>query len=258
MDDCRRTAERLTRYVDGALPPAERGEVERHLEGCSGCRWHAGAEHGARTVLRSRAVLLRGAPLPPGLRTRWEAAARAGGSPRSGLLWSRRLVPVALVTLLIVFTGTALLSLATSRSDGLLAAQLTADHVKCFGVFVSPDAPSAEASMIERILAEAYGFDVHVPPSSEEAGLELVGARRCLYVDGHVPHLLYRVGGQDVSLFVLDGVVRQEATITALGHHSSIWSEGASTFVLVAPSGGDGLGAGELARVVGYVRRELQ
>ena len=167
-------------------------------------------------------------------------------------------MPVALVTVLIVFTGTAFFSLATSRSDGLLAAQLTADHLKCFGVFVAPDAPAAEALTVERMLAEEHGFNVHVPASSEAAGLELVGARRCLYADGHVPHLLYRVGGRDVSLFVLDGVVRPEATITALGHYSSIWSEGASTFVLVAPSGGDGLRATELARVAGYVRAELR
>jgi len=172
--------------------------------------------------------------------------------------WPRRLVTVALITLLIVFTGAALFSMATDRSDGLLAAQLTADHVKCFALFVPSDAPSADAPAIERMLAERYGFDVHVPPSSDEAGIELVGARQCLYADGRVPHLLYRVGDRHVSLFVLEGVSRPEATITALGHRSDIWTTGTTTFVLVTPSGSDGLAAGQLARVEAYARRELQ
>ena len=34
MDDCRRTADRLTSYVDDALPAGERADVERHLGAC--------------------------------------------------------------------------------------------------------------------------------------------------------------------------------------------------------------------------------
>ena len=40
------------------------------------------------------------------------------------------------------------------------------------------------------------------------SGLQLVGARRCLYADGLIPHVMYRANGQDVSLFVLNGVTR--------------------------------------------------
>jgi hypothetical protein len=55
-----------------------------------------------------------------------------------------------------------------------------------------------------------------------------------------MPHLLYLVGRQDVSLFVLEGEARPEATLASLGHRSNVWSVGANTFVLVALAGEGG------------------
>jgi hypothetical protein len=115
---------------------------------------------------------------------------------------------------------------------------------------------TARAGFTERTGAGAN--DIPVPPSSAEAGLELVGARRCLYAEGHMPHLLYLVGRQDVSLFVLEGEARPEATLASLGHRSNVWSVGANTFVLVALAGEGGLDADDLSRVEGYVRAQLE
>jgi hypothetical protein len=133
-------------------------------------------------------------------------------------------------------------SLATHRSDALLAAQLTADHAKCFR-FVAGSSEAADAAQIERMLRDRYGWDVHVPPSSPDDGLQLIGARRCLYADGLVPHILYRTGGQDVSLYMLDGVARGDADVVSLGHRSRIWSRGATTYVMVSAADADGLAA---------------
>ena len=66
------------------------------------------------------------------------------------------------------------------------------------------------------MLADDYGWDVHVPPSSPPDGVQLIGARRCLYADGRIPHVMYRVNGQDVSLFVLEGVTRPDADVTVV------------------------------------------
>jgi anti-sigma factor RsiW len=250
MDDCRRTADRLTPYVDDALPPAERADVEQHLDACPPCRVSAEHEHGGRTVLRERADWLRAESLPPGLRSRCAAIAREharAGAPLSS--WSR-FVPAALAVGLVLFTMLAVVTLATQRSNTLLAAQLTADHTKCFRGF-PPSGAAVDARGAEERLASQYGWDIHVPPSSAEDGVRLVGARRCLYGDGRVPHLLYDAGGQPLSLFVLEGVMREAADVTTFGHRSRIWSRGPTTFVLVSPAG-----AGELARAVSYVRRE--
>ena len=79
-------------------------------------------------------------------------------------------------------------------------------------------------------------MDMHVPPSSASGGLELIGARRCFYADGRIPHLMYQAKGQDISLFVLEGESRAPAEFTAFGHHTRIWSRGDRTFVLITPA----------------------
>ena len=250
MSDCRRTLERLAAYTDRALPPEEQDQVERHLNACPPCRVSASEEEGGRTVLRACADRLRSAPLPPGLRSRCEALAEAQVLAASPAVWRRRFVPVAITAALVIFTFAAVFSLATQRSSTLLAAQLTADHSNCFGES-GADAPGLNAPDVEETLATRYGWDVHVPPSNDAEGVRLVGARRCLYADGRVPHVLYRVNGQAVSLYMLEGVTRSDADVMAFGHRSRIWSRGPNSFVLVSPAG-----AGELAGMMAYVRQE--
>lgn len=246
MSECRRTMESLTAYADGLLRPEERGSVERHLAACPPCRRLAGFEQGGRQLLRHSAPGLRNEPLPPGLQSRCEALARARQASRAGLgalgpWWRVRLVPVLLTVVVMIFGASAFFSLATRRSDALLAAQLTADHSKCFKLFAPANGASADARTVEHIIAEQYGWNVHIPSSSLTDDIQLIGVRRCLYGDGLVPHVMYRVHGQDVSLFVLAGTERKADELVTLGHRSQIWSRDGTTFVLVSAADAGGL-----------------
>src|ERR671919_3087594 len=100
MSECRRTADRLTPYVDEALPPAERADVESHLNDCPPCRVSADHEKGGRAVLRERADQLRAAPLPPGLRSRCAALARDHARAATAPSWTTRIVPASLAVAL--------------------------------------------------------------------------------------------------------------------------------------------------------------
>ncbi|HVZ22314.1 MAG TPA: hypothetical protein VG871_14680, partial [Vicinamibacterales bacterium] len=150
-----------------------------------------------------------------------------------------------------VIAFSAVFSFATRRSDTLLAAQLTVDHMKCFR-FESP-VFAGNAADVESSLATRYGWNVRIPPSSAADGVELVGARRCLYADGAIPHILYRVHGRNVSLYLLPGVSRSAAQVVALGHESRIWSRGDTTYVLVLPEDG----RAEMTAAARYVMREV-
>jgi anti-sigma factor RsiW len=236
MGECRRTAEQLTPYVDGLLSPSEHADVERHLGKCPPCRRAAAEAASGRTVLRERAEPLRDTPLPPGLRSRCEALALKHG--RHGAWWRRRLVPAFTIAILVCGTGLAVFSMETRRSDYLLAQQLTLDHLKCFHFFTTPGSAPVDAHDAEEMLQTKYGWDLRLPPSSPAQGIALVGARRCLYASGTIPHVMYRVNGQNVSLFMLQGVVRRPADLTTLGYESHIWSHGSTTFVLIAPRTG--------------------
>jgi len=229
---CRRICDLLTQYADGALPAAEHAEVQRHLEACPPCRVIAGKECGARQLLRACADRLRADQVPEALRSRCQELSRRS-SPSN--LWSRRFVRLAAAAVVLVFTG-SLVSVVTRQSDALLAAQLTADHVKCFALFGPDDGRTLDAAQAQQMLRERFGMDVHVPPSSASGGLELVNARRCLYADGRIPHLMYQANGEDISLFVLEGESRPPAEFTSLGHHTRIWSRGDRTFVLITPA----------------------
>jgi anti-sigma factor RsiW len=264
MSECRLIAVRLTSYVDDLLGPDERAQVEQHLRLCASCRAVAAGERGGRIVLRHQAPRLLDEPLPPGLRSRCEALARECGAQSAAkatgfasLLpgWPRSLVPTVLSVVLLVFTASAIFSLATRRSDALLAAQLTADHTKCFKLFTATGSVDVDARDVERMLSQQYGWNVHVPPSSAAAGLQLIGARRCLYADGLIPHVMYRANGQDVSLYVLNGVTRNPSDLVTFGHRSKIWTRDDTTFVLVSPAEGAG-GAGGLADATRYVMTE--
>jgi anti-sigma factor RsiW len=252
MDDCRRTGERLTPYADELLPPAERHEVEKHLGDCPPCHRSAIKEQGGRGLVRECADRLRKQELPPGLRSRCEALAREHASPTTRVSWRARLIPATLMAALATVAGLGLLSVATHRSNALLAAQLTADHVKCFKVFDTDVEVSAQ--QVEEAL-EQYGWDMHVPASSPDAGARLLGGRRCLYADGTMPHVMYRAAGAaPVSLFRLEGERRDEAEVTTLGHRCRIWSRGGHTYVLVAPDAA----SNQTARLANYVRQEAR
>jgi anti-sigma factor RsiW len=250
--DCKRTIERLTPYVDRQLGADEHADVDRHLNACPPCRRIAERERGARLVLQHESPRLRAAPLPPGLRARCEALARdpatRAASTGAALVmralvtgWRSTLVPSILGAVLLVFTASALFSIATRRSDAVLAAQLTADHSKCFLVWGDAGASAVDARDVERMLASRYGWTVHVPPSSPAAGVELIGARRCLYADGVIPHVMYRANGHDLSLYVLNGVSRKPSELVTFGHRSRIWTRNEKTYVLVSSASADGL-----------------
>jgi anti-sigma factor RsiW len=231
---CRRICDLLAPYADGTLSATERADVQRHLEACPPCRVIANKECGARQLLRACADRLRAEQVPEALRLRCQELSRRSVASH---LWSRRFVRLAAAAALIIVTG-SLLSVVTRQSDALLAAQLTADHVKCFALFGPEDGRTLDAAQAQQMLQERFGLDVHVPPSSSSAsgGLELVNARRCLYADGRIPHLMYQSKGQDISLFVLEGESRPPAEFTAFGHHTRIWSRGDRTFVLITPA----------------------
>ncbi len=246
---CRATLERLTAFVDGALAGSERAEVEHHLAACPPCRVAERLERGGRALLQARAGRLRQAEmLPPGLRTRCEALAREFTSTPAVPAWRSRLIPLSLAVVMMVFTASAFISLMTHRSDGLLAAQLSRDHQWCFQRFAG--AVRADPGDMERMFEERYGWRVRVPPSSPSAGVQLIGAKRCLYDGRGVPHILYRVNGEELSLYVIEGESRPPADLIAGGRRSRIWSRDDTTFVLVSPTS-----AGEMTMAATYLKQ---
>ncbi len=154
----------------------------------------------------------------------------------------------------VLTAGAVLLPVTTIRSTAVLAAQLALDHLKCFTIEGDADGAPISKAHAESTLEVEYGLDVIVPASRPEDRLELMAVRRCLYGDGRAAHVMYRLDGAPLSLFVIPGRVRPPANLSLFGHDQVVWTEGDRTYMLVA-------GAGmrdELDRVAPYLRTEAK
>ena len=94
-------------------------------------------------------------------------------------------------------------------------------------------------------MADTFGWQMHVPEAAYD-GLELVGARPCLYAKGKAAHLMYRHHGNALSVFMLPQPLNRAKNranpgnpenlemLDVLGHEAAVWSQDGRTFVLVA------------------------
>jgi hypothetical protein len=193
------------------------------------------AEQAVRALLLARRTVLAAAEVPPGLRARVTSPARGTTLPPSAARsWRDRVMPLTLAASLVLVVAAAFVYEATARSTQLLAAELTADHLKCFRVINNVMGTHHEPQAVESSMASGFNWQMHLPEHAEEIGLELVGARPCLYGEGILAHIMYRHNGHPVSIFMLPRSARAEELVEVMGHQAAIWSVGNRTFVLVA------------------------
>jgi anti-sigma factor RsiW len=247
MPNCQTIDPLVTPFVDGEIEDAERLIVEAHLRMCAPCHSRVVAERAVHTIIRARAEALK-TPAPGALRARCQEITTRGAasSDRPGSrgrvlwgafvprgAWPSRAAPVALAASLTLVVGGAFLIQATRRSEVVLAAELTADHMKCLAmnrVLGTHQEPAA----VESSMSSGFNWSVHLPEHPEREGLQLVGSRPCLYGDGKIAHIMYRHAGNPVSLFMLPETSRAERLVRVLGHEAKIWCVGNRTFVLLA------------------------
>ena len=235
---CDRIDPLVTPFVDGDLPDADRRAVEEHLRVCPPCHSRIAAERQVHDLIRTRVPALTQTAAPDALHARcWllahHAPQSADGAAASAAPLPRRLASYALAASLVLVVGGAFVYQATDQSARVMAAELTADHVKCFamnGVFGTHQGAAA----VESSMSGSFGWSMHLPADPARAGLELVGSRQCLYGEGEIAHIMYRHQGHPVSLFMLPKAARTEELVEVLGHEAKIWCVGDRTFVLVA------------------------
>jgi anti-sigma factor RsiW len=251
MTDCHQIDSLVTAFVDGNLSEADRDVVDRHLLKCLSCRGRVEAEQAVQLLLGAHRSTLGTVVASPVLRARCAALVRPAGA--SAPTWRARALPLGLAAALTVIVGGASLYLLTGQSAGVLAAELTADHMKCFRVVNNLFTPHEDQATVERAMATRFDWHVRLPEHAERAGLELVGARPCLYGAGLAAHVMYLHNGTPMSLFMLPRRTRREEVVEVMGHQATIWSAGDRTFVLVAREP-----RAEMARMMSFVQTELR
>jgi anti-sigma factor RsiW len=214
--------ERVTGYVDEALPAAERAEIESHLRECPPCREQAEFEAALHVRLRSLAAV----EVPHGLRR----AVRRQMRPAAPLrLVAAAVLPAAAVLALAVFWLRA--------APPFVSWELARDHAACFGRSKLPariwsSDPSQVAGWFEK-----DGLAVPVVPEAVGSAV-LIGARYCALIDRRVAHLYYSGDDVNLSLFVVPGSVRMDAghDAQALGQTVHLRRVGGTTVGVVSSS----------------------
>jgi anti-sigma factor RsiW len=242
MSDCSFIDPLVTPYIDGELPGADREAVAQHLRACPPCRARVMVEQAVRDLVHARKPALQRDRASDLLRAKCAAQSRLGiaggrGAARSapGATVARRwrtLAPLALAATLVLVAGASLYQI-TEKSTHVMAAELAADHVKCF-LLQDLIGAGQPARPVEYALASKFGWSAHLPERPDRAALELVGERTCLYGQGRVAHIMYRHDGRPVSLFMLPNDTRKDEVLDTLGHGAAVWSVGNRTFVLIA------------------------
>lgn len=250
MSSCREIEPLFASYVDGDVSSEQRAVVLAHLDRCLPCREVVAGERTVRDVLHARRTGLRACATE---RLRQRCAAQcakrqaAPGVPR----W-RRVVPLSLAATLVLAVAGLFVYSAVNQVEAL-AAQFTADHVKC-SRFGSPSAGDPVAAAGRWV--SSNGWPITVPKSAPSEDLEFLTVRRCLVTDGRTAHLMYNWRGAPLSVFVLPEAVDElgaRRLISRFGHEAVMWSSGGRTYVVVARGA-----RAQLEPVVRYVRASLQ
>jgi anti-sigma factor RsiW len=272
MPNCQSIDPLVTPYVDGQLEDADRQAVDEHVRVCAPCHSRVVAERVVSELIRTRKPLLRSACAPDSLHAKCAEAARldADGNeqratgneqrataiarlkPRAPSAWPARYAPFAAVASLVLIVGAAFIYQLTTSSTRVLALELAADHMKCFainGVLRTHESASA----VESSMLSSFGWRMHLPEEAPQAGLELIGARPCLYGHGKIAHIMYRHRGEPMSVFMLPQTARAEDVVQVLGHQAAIWCADGRTFVLVTRERNE-----ELQRMASLVRGSLR
>ena len=255
--NCKKLEPLVTPYVDSELDAANRAELDAHLRVCPPCHSRVAAERNVKELLQTRKAVFQQPCAPPALRAKCAGIAGTAGlkdrtTARPATTWRARLTPYELAASLVVIVGGAFLYELTDRSVQVLAAELTADHVKCFGLNRLLGTHET-ASVVEGSIGASFAWPLHLPDRPEQCALELVGARPCLYGEGRIAHIMYRHNGHPVSVFMLPKTSRAEALVDVMGHEAAVWSIGDRTFVLIAREP-----RGEVQRMASFVHAGLR
>jgi anti-sigma factor RsiW len=251
MKSCTEIEPLVTALLDEEIAVTDRDLVEHHLEQCSPCRARADRERIARSLIRAR--VSRVAPAAPEhLRHRCASlAGRPAATPTRPArrpAWLPTSIAAALVLAVSAAAGVALLS----RLEVGLAAQLTADHLKCFAL--RPSQPTTQNSeTISAGFQRSSGWNIAVPASEPSEDLELVTARRCLYGEGLMAHVMYDWRGEPLSLFVMPGTERTSRLFQIMGHQAVVWPDHDTTYALVGTAP-----AADMQRLAERVRAKLR
>jgi len=212
--------ELLSAYLDAALLPPEREQLEAHLAQCPACR----ARLESLRAVKHALARLPNREVPPGaVRARVESLRFVHRTSRARVL-------AAVVAVVAVGAAGLLLARRPPTPTLTLTEELVGDHLRSV-----PDAMPAEVTSHDpqEVVAFFAGRVPFSPVAPVFPASRLVGGRLC-QIDGRLVQLLfYDAKGEKLSLFVSGGDLGEPGCREARGHHVCTRRVGSRSLVLV-------------------------
>jgi len=184
----------ISAYVDGETTPAERQELEQHLDSCDVCRVHVAS---LRALKHGMSKLEARVRPPEAVLARVEALRFRLKPPLPGAVRRGLSVVAATLGLVLAFTlGRAWFQKDDVRS---LADELIADHMKYVPEAMPAEVASNTPDDVQRFFEGKVPFEP-VVPSLE--GANLLGGRLCRIRGYYEQLLFYELGGRKLSLYI--------------------------------------------------------
>jgi len=224
--NCRELETLLHPYLDGELTPAQRADVDKHLEGCAGCSAQL-------KDLRALHAALQAPELRHGasdtLRQRLGKALQQETTPKSSPHWGRWAVAAA-VTVVAVSLGWHFMPLG-DEDDAMVDAAVAQQQQAISRKHIT-DFNSTSPSLIENWLSHQLPF---TPPVQDLAaqGYALVGVRVDKVEDQPAAAIVYRHGESYVTVFVCQAEKPGDKDLdqdTQDDYHVVYWTHGNFSF----------------------------
>lgn len=176
----------LSAWHDGEATPDEVARAVAHLPRCAACRTARSRFQLLGDALRSAQ---RGVDLERGRPVRASASTTLRPPPRGAVVAA---LAAAVAAMVWVHQG--------SRTGGrVVVDELEARHLTAFARAAPCDFESADPVAVRAWIADQFGQEVEVP---SVPGARLLGVRRCNLSGKPTVSLMYRRGGEPLSLFV--------------------------------------------------------
>lgn len=245
-------ADRLSAYLDGALPAAELAEVEALIAKDAAVAEELDALRQADAAIGSAFAAMLETPVPPALVRALEEApaiATPANLPR-GPRWGMRTVAAALALLMIgagmgsVLTRLLIAPVEVAAAPGWL--DQVADYHRVYARQERhlAEVPATDAAHLQTWLADTTGVSFTIPDLSG-LGLTLRGGRLLVAAGKPVGQLMYTdAAGEVVALcFVAGGDAAADDGPTAFTTRDFgdidmvVWKDRAASYVVVGPAG---------------------
>jgi anti-sigma factor RsiW len=239
---CDEWGEKLDRYLDGELAPAEARTLGAHLRECAGC-----AADILERVQLKRSVQMAGKRYEPSAELRNKITKSVAARARGGIGWQWRFV---LVPVLVLLVAALLLSsyLERERSARLRVYSELADlHVSTLASATPVDVVSSDRHTVKPWFQGRIPFTFNLP---ELAGTEftLVGGRVAYLEQVPGAHLIYQIRKHEISVFMFperEGEMRglPSGAANELSFNTVTWTQNGLRYFVIGDTNADDIRA---------------